>query len=178
MNPDQTIMLNQIAMNIDQSILMLYRINYTLLFILLFLAPLIKVFFSWTCYATMKKIPSDKQTMPAWCCWLFVIPIVGYIFEWIIWYLENGGDLKNKPQNWLETVHIAANFGRIEILDWLKIKGVDIFTKDKLGRSGLHMGAESGHLSVVQWYVQHGADLNYQTQNGMTPAHCAVSGHS
>lgn len=84
MNPDQTITLNQIAMNIDQSILMLYRINYDLLFLITVFGPLIKVFFAWTCYAAMKKIPSDKQTMPAWCCWLFVIPVAGYIFEWIM----------------------------------------------------------------------------------------------
>lgn len=45
---------------------------------------LIKVFFSLSCYRTMKKVPCHQRVAPAWLCWLFLIPLIGYIFEWIM----------------------------------------------------------------------------------------------
>jgi len=77
--------LNQIASNIDASFVSIYKILMGLSFILaVFVKPIINIFFAWSCYSTMKKVPSEKQIIPGWMCWLFVIPIAGYVFEWIM----------------------------------------------------------------------------------------------
>ncbi len=45
---------------------------------------IINIFFSWTCYRTLSTVPKDKQTIPAWVCWLMIAPVVRVIFYWII----------------------------------------------------------------------------------------------
>ncbi|MCX7121186.1 MAG: hypothetical protein NTZ67_05380 [Gammaproteobacteria bacterium] len=41
-------------------------------------------FYCLTLTRVLKCIPQDKQKFPAWFVWLFLIPIVGYIFQWIM----------------------------------------------------------------------------------------------
>lgn len=41
-------------------------------------------FFSLSMYSTLKLIPEEKHVVPAWLCWLMLIPFVGYIFAWIM----------------------------------------------------------------------------------------------
>lgn len=45
---------------------------------------IVNIFFAWSCYKTMKRIPEDSRTLPAWLCWLFIVPFVGYIFMWMM----------------------------------------------------------------------------------------------
>lgn len=45
---------------------------------------LMEIFFTWSCYKTMKAVPKDEQLQPAWLCWLFLIPLAGTIFNWIM----------------------------------------------------------------------------------------------
>jgi cytochrome bd-type quinol oxidase subunit 1 len=45
---------------------------------------IIAILFSWSLYAAMKKVPQEKRVFPAWFCWMFLIPIAGFVFEWIM----------------------------------------------------------------------------------------------
>ena len=59
--------------------------HFTGLFFLAGIVGLIvTLLFSWSCFSTLKMIPEDKRAMPAWLCWLFFIPFVGYVLEWIM----------------------------------------------------------------------------------------------
>ena len=42
------------------------------------------IFFSWSMYSAAKLIPEDKQVFPAWMCWLMLVPVLGYIFAWLM----------------------------------------------------------------------------------------------
>ena len=50
--------------------------------------------FSWSAYKLLKIIDKDKQISPPWFAWLFLIPIVGYIFQWIVLPFGIGNALK------------------------------------------------------------------------------------
>lgn len=45
---------------------------------------IINIFFSWSCFRTLSVVPREKQTIPAWVCWLMIIPFVRVIFYWIL----------------------------------------------------------------------------------------------
>lgn len=45
---------------------------------------LVYIFFYWTMYTTLKKIPENKRLFPAWFCWMQIIPVAGYIFNWLM----------------------------------------------------------------------------------------------
>lgn len=52
--------------------------------IAILISVIIAIFFSWTCYRTLSCIPKEKQTVPAWVCWLMIIPLLGFIIQWIM----------------------------------------------------------------------------------------------
>lgn len=45
---------------------------------------ILKIFFCWSCYKTQNQIPLSYRLAPAGLCWLILIPVIGYIFEWIM----------------------------------------------------------------------------------------------
>lgn len=45
---------------------------------------ILTVFFLCTMYKTLKLVPKEKHIMPAWFCWLILIPMVGYVFAWML----------------------------------------------------------------------------------------------
>lgn len=50
----------------------------------LFALLLVRVFFCLSCYKTLKKVPADFRLAPTWLCWLFLLPVIGYLFEWMM----------------------------------------------------------------------------------------------
>lgn len=76
---------NQIAMNVNQSMKSFYVIFADLgIIIPILIKPVVNIFFAWTCYETMKKIPQEEHVLPNVLCWLFLIPLAGYIFQWMM----------------------------------------------------------------------------------------------
>lgn len=45
---------------------------------------IIFVLFCWSLYSALSRVPEDKQVFPAWFCWLLIIPLVGYVFSWLM----------------------------------------------------------------------------------------------
>lgn len=42
------------------------------------------IFFCWSTYAAMKAVPREHRVFPAWFCWMQLIPVVGYVFQWLM----------------------------------------------------------------------------------------------
>lgn len=52
---------------------------------LLFLISIIvNIFFALSVYKTAKLIPKQFHTFPIWFSWLFIIPMLGIIFKWMM----------------------------------------------------------------------------------------------
>lgn len=49
----------------------------------IFLWP-VMLFFCWFMYDAMKRVPEEQQRFPAWFVWMMLIPLVGYIFMWMM----------------------------------------------------------------------------------------------
>lgn len=52
--------------------------------LVLLAATVAKIFYCNVLYGIMQHVPKDKHQFPAWLTWLFLIPWIGFIFEWII----------------------------------------------------------------------------------------------
>ena len=52
--------------------------------ILLLAAILVGVLFAWSLYKTLVKVSEDKRRVPAWLCWLTLIPLVNIVIFWIL----------------------------------------------------------------------------------------------
>lgn len=44
----------------------------------------VSIVWCWVLYQIMQRIPSDKHQFPSWFIWLFLIPWVGFIFQFIM----------------------------------------------------------------------------------------------
>jgi branched-subunit amino acid ABC-type transport system permease component len=45
---------------------------------------IINLFFSWSMYKALKLVPEKNHIFPSWFVWLFIIPLVGFVFHWIM----------------------------------------------------------------------------------------------
>lgn len=79
---DTSMELSTVSTNLHAALVNLGVLTGALFVIALFLLPLI--FFILSCLSLLKVIPKEYHTFPRWFCWLFVIPAVGYIFQWIM----------------------------------------------------------------------------------------------
>ena len=57
-------------------------------------------------------------------------------------------------------IHVAAQEGHLNIVEYLVNQKADINAKDKDKWTPLHCAAEKGHLSVVEYLVNQKADIN------------------
>jgi len=55
---------------------------------------LFSILFSWSVYKLLKVIDKDKQISKPWFAWLFLVPVVGYVFQWIVLPFGVGNALK------------------------------------------------------------------------------------
>ncbi len=42
------------------------------------------IFFSISLYKALKRIPEEKLEFPAWFVWMFLVPVAGYVFLWMM----------------------------------------------------------------------------------------------
>ena len=51
---------------------------------LIVISIIVNVFFAISVYKTSVLIPKEHHSFPIWFCWLFIIPVFGIIFKWMI----------------------------------------------------------------------------------------------
>lgn len=61
-----------------------------------------------TLFSILRKIPEDKNIFPRWFVWFFLIPIVGFIFQWIMTPFGIPLTLKNATKNNQNAQHVAS----------------------------------------------------------------------
>ncbi len=45
---------------------------------------IVMIFFCLSMYGAMNRVPADKQKFPGWLVWLFLLPLVGIVMQWIM----------------------------------------------------------------------------------------------
>ncbi|WP_067541214.1 ankyrin repeat domain-containing protein [Nocardia crassostreae] len=75
-------------------------------------------------------------------------------------------------------LHVAAEYGRAEIVGILLFEGVEVDFRDGAGRTALHVAAANGQSGVVTFLLAAGADRDVVNKRGRTPAQEAMAqGH-
>ncbi|KAF6031868.1 hypothetical protein EB796_009770 [Bugula neritina] len=69
-------------------------------------------------------------------------------------------------------LHFAADYGQLEVLEYLISQGADINAEDKYGITPLLSAIYEGHEKCVALLLEKGADKN-RTHNGQTYYECA-----
>lgn len=59
----------------------------------------IRFFFCLSVFSTYRLVPKKQRTFPTWFCWMMMIPLVSFIFEWIMLPFGIPGALKRCLMN-------------------------------------------------------------------------------
>ena len=85
------------------------------------------------------------------------------------------------PKDWqkeLSRLHLAAEAGNEQIVQFLLEKGTDINARDGSQNTPLHRAASYGHEQVAQLLLSTGADIEARDEDQRTPLHhAAENGH-
>ncbi|XP_035679546.1 ankyrin repeat domain-containing protein 27-like isoform X4 [Branchiostoma floridae] len=78
----------------------------------------------------------------------------------------------------LTALHVAAIYGRAEMIDLLVTKGGVVNATDYHGSTPLHLACQKGHQSAALLLLHFSADVRAQDNDGNTPLHlCCENGH-
>ena len=90
-----------------------------------------------------------------------------------------GADVHAKGQGNFTSLHVAAQFGHVEVVKTLVAVGADVHAQQQDGASPLHLAASRGHLEAVKALLQSGASVQALDNMGLTAQQLAAHyGHS
>lgn len=99
----------------------------------------------------------------------------------IMEFLEDGVDLETADEDGFTALHIAANYGHLELLDALIGLGADVEARclDKEGaQTPLHLAVWQNKKEALMALVEAGASVSAQDNDGFFPLHrAAIRGH-
>jgi len=75
--------MDQIAQEAAQ-IVQITQVVLSVIIMVYFIFYFIRIFFILSLCKTMGRVPSQHHKFPRWFLWMFMIPIVGFIFSWIM----------------------------------------------------------------------------------------------
>lgn len=100
--------------------------------------------------------------------------------------IEAGADIHASARNGHLTFHLAAAWGRYDIVELMLAKGARLESRDRDGHTVLHDAAGMGQEELVKLLLAKGADVNAQVVDnyvqivggswGDTPLHLAARG--
>jgi len=97
-------------------------------------------------------------------------------------FLTANPELVNTDKNWygMTPLHVAARYGRLEIVKLLLDRGADINAGDKRGMTGsqqtpLYAALSANQFEVEKYLLEKGADVNSANSHGKTPLHLAAT---
>lgn len=89
-------------------------------------------------------------------------------------HLKRGSALNAVDNNGNTPMMVAAENGRLEIIQYLAGKGADVDSKNRQGITPLRYAVEGNHLDVVRYLVGKGADVSATGDDGKTPLWFAI----
>lgn len=89
--------------------------------------------------------------------------------------IDSGADINTRDERGRNLLYIAADNGRIELVQFLLAKGADPDSRTDYGDTPLFPAVFNGHFKIVKLLLDNGANVNTQTYCGETPLHWAVS---
>lgn len=72
--------------------------------------------------------------------------------------------------------HMPAAYGRVDILQLLKEKGLDFSGINAYGQTMLHMAARNGHAKAARMLLEEKLDIHAKDNSGYTALHAAAQG--
>ena len=91
---------------------------------------------------------------------------------------KEGINVDQPAANQATALYLAAENGRLEIVEDLIKAGADVDIAAEDGFTPLHVAASMDRLEIVEALIEAGADVNKTTEDGFTPLHVAASmGH-
>ena len=102
--------------------------------------------------------------------------------------LERGAEVNARTNRGSTPLHIAANYGRVEVVRMLLEHGANVGAEDDEGRTPLHVAAGfellnadydtvkvgNGRAEVIRVLLDHGANVGAKDGEGRTPLHLAA----
>jgi ankyrin repeat protein len=86
--------------------------------------------------------------------------------------LEKGADPNDREESRGRTpLHMAAEYGDIELVDLLIRYRADVNAPDRDGNTPLHYAVMRGHKHVAEFLLKNRANSNAQNKDGRTPLH-------
>lgn len=73
-----------------------------------------------------------------------------------------------------QAIHLAANTGKLQLIDLALDKGAPVDVTNDMGQTALLMAARSGHLPIVEHLALCGASVNVEDKQQQTPLHHAA----
>ncbi|MGA9629764.1 MAG: ankyrin repeat domain-containing protein, partial [Candidatus Rickettsiella isopodorum] len=90
-------------------------------------------------------------------------------------FVEAGARIDSKNLDGSTPLHLAAQYGYLNIVKYLLKKRSHLEIKDKIiGNTPLHLAILYDHFDIVKYLFESGADLNAINKWGDTPLSCAA----
>lgn len=74
---------------------------------------LITLFYCWILFQILQRVPKENQQFPSWFVWLFVIPWLGFVFQWLMLPYGIPNALKKTYANNQDAVNAAETLFKI-----------------------------------------------------------------
>jgi len=107
---------------------------------------IVNIFYCWSLFDAMRRLPKEKQLLPAWLCWLILIPIAGIVFNWI---MEPFIIPKSFAANFPETDAVVQ--GKSRSLFGLGLAHVILMTVSIIPVIGFITGIASFIIWIIYW---------------------------
>jgi ankyrin repeat protein len=92
--------------------------------------------------------------------------------------IKEGANLEATLDGGLNSLHIAARFGHVPLVELFIERGLDYDYPSEDGFTALHFAAQADQKAVAEVLLKRGALLNAGTKDGITPLHLAAINHS
>lgn len=80
---------------------------------------IVTIFYCWTLFNILQRIPKEKHQFPSWFVWLFLIPWVGFVFQWIMLPFGIPNALKKVSPNDQDAVSAADMLFKVGLAEMI-----------------------------------------------------------
>ena len=95
------------------------------------------------------------------------VAVISENYQLILIFLKNPALNLNKLDNYGDTaLHIAIEWGDLEVVKLLHAAGADLEIVDRRGKTALLLALQNGHMGIMEFLVRNGANVNARFQSG------------